>query len=206
MTDNTAKAAQNRGRITLLIIIGIFAIPLATAWIWSANTDQIKPSGTTNKGTLIEPPRPISLDDSIELEGFAAEDTLRRIWTLIYVANNDCNSACQDRLYRLRQVRMALGPQRMDRVQGLLLNRGEFSPSTQAVLEKDHYGLMIEDLDNTQRITGALTELFGAEFETLGHIYLVDPFGNLMMYYPGETSAYSIKADLKRLLKVSRAG
>lgn len=206
MTDSTKDINQTRGRIILLVIIGIFAIPLAAAWIWSANTDQVKPAGTTNKGTLIDPPRPISLDDSIELEGFAAEDTLRRIWTLIYVANNDCDSRCQDRVYRLRQVRMALGPQRMDRVQGLLLNRGPFSESTQAFLEKEHFGLMVEDLNNTQRINDALTELFGAEFESLGHIYLVDPFGNLMMQYDGETSAYSIKADLKRLLKVSRAG
>lgn len=198
--------SQNKGRITLLIIIGIFAIPLALAWIWSANTDQFQPSGTTNKGTLIEPPRPISLDDSIELAGFAAEDQLRRIWTLIYVANQDCDSQCQDRIYRLRQVRMALGPQRMDRVQGLLLNRGPLSAATQAVLEKDHQGLMVADLNQTQRINNALNDLFGSEFEQLGQIYLVDPFGNLMMYYSGEASAYSIKADLKRLLKVSRAG
>jgi len=198
--------SQNKGRITLLIIIGIFAIPLAVAWIWSANTDQFQPSGTTNKGTLIEPPRPISLDDSIELAGFAAEDPLRRIWTLIYVANQDCDSQCQDRIYRLRQVRMALGPQRMDRVQGLLLNRGPLSAATQAVLDKDHQGLMVADLNQTQRINNALNDLFGSEFEQLGQIYLVDPFGNLMMYYSGEASAYSIKADLKRLLKVSRAG
>jgi hypothetical protein len=197
---------QKRGRLIFLTIVGIYAVTLSVAWIWSQNTDRFEITETTNKGTLIEPPRPISLDDSIELEGFAAEDTLRRIWTLIYVTDNRCDTVCLDRLYKLRQTRLALGPQRMDRVQGLFLHNGEFAAETQAVLEADHNGLMIHQLADTNRIRNALTELYGEGFETLGHIYLVDPFGNLMMQYDGDTSPYAIKKDLKHLLKVSRAG
>ena len=197
---------QRKGRFTFLSIVGIYAITLSVAWVWSQNTDVFQITETSNKGTLIEPPRPISLDDSIELEGFAAEDTLRRIWTLIYVTNDQCDTVCLDRLYKLRQTRLALGPQRMDRVQGLFLHRGEFAADTQAVLERDHNGLMIYDIAETNRIRGALTELHGENFASKGYIYVVDPFGNLMMQYDGDTSPYAIKKDLKHLLKVSRAG
>lgn len=209
MTEKSASAElpnRKRGRIIFLSIVGIYAFTLSVAWIWSANTDKFQITETSNKGNLIQPPRPVSLDDSIELEGFAAEDTLRRIWTLVYVTDNSCDARCQDRLYRLRQTRLALGPQRLDRVQGLFLHNGEFSAETQAVLERDHHGLMIHQLSQTKRIHAALTELYGSDYANLGYIYVVDPFGNLMMQYDGETSAYSIKKDLKHLLKVSRAG
>lgn len=206
MTDTNTPNTRNRGRLILLAIIGIYASTLTVAWVWSSNTEKFTITETSNKGNLIQPARPISLDDSIELEGFAAEDALRRIWTLVYVTDNSCDEVCQDRLYRLRQTRLALGPQRLDRVQGLFLHRGDFSPETQAVLTRDHHGLMIHDLANTQRISTTLTELYGPDFATLGYIYVVDPFGNLMMQYDGDTSAYSIKKDLKHLLKVSRAG
>lgn len=207
MTEQTQKPTQQkRGRLIFLTIVGIYAITLSVAWIWSQNTDVFAIEETTNKGNLIDPPRPVSLDDSIELDGFAAEDTLRRIWTIIYVTDTTCDEVCLDRLYKLRQTRLALGPQRMDRVQGLFLHNGEFSDATKAVLERDHNGLMIHQLSETNRLRNAFNELYGSGFERLGYIYLVDPFGNLMMQYSGDTSPYAIKKDLKHLLKVSRAG
>lgn len=207
MTETTNNPKQQKkGRRVFLSIVGIYAITLTVAWVWSQNTDTFAIEETSNKGNLIEPPRPVSLDDSIELEGFAAEDALRRIWTIIYVTDTSCDTVCLDRLYKLRQTRLALGPQRMDRVQGLFLHNGEFGLETQAVLERDHNGLMIHQLADTNRIRTALTELYGEGFEGLGHIYVVDPFGNLMMQYDGDTSPYAIKKDLKHLLKVSRAG
>ncbi|MFU8797378.1 MAG: hypothetical protein ACNA7Y_01585 [Gammaproteobacteria bacterium] len=39
-----------------------------------------------------------------------------------------------------------------------------------------------------------------------GRIYLVDPLGNIFMYYPDAVLPKDLKADLVRLLKISRIG
>lgn len=207
MTDTAEhRRQQKKGRFTFLSIVGIYAITLSAAWIWVQNTDRFHIESTTNNGNLIQPPFPVSLDDGIELDGFAAEDALRRIWTLVYVTGNQCDVVCLDRLYKLRQTRLALGPQRMERVQGLFLHRGDFSAETAATLAEQHQGLLVKDLAHTRRISEALAALYGSDYASLGHIYLIDPFGNLMMQYDGDSSPYAIKKDLKHLLKVSRAG
>ena len=37
-------------------------------------------------------------------------------------------------------------------------------------------------------------------------IYLIDPIGNLFMYYPDDTNPMNVLKDLKRVLEVSQIG
>ncbi len=39
-----------------------------------------------------------------------------------------------------------------------------------------------------------------------GRIYVIDPLGNLMMFYPDDAVPTGMKKDLERLLKVSQIG
>lgn len=47
---------------------------------------------------------------------------------------------------------------------------------------------------------------FGNHFEVKNKIYLVDPLGNLFMYYQSSTNPMDILKDLKKVLKVSQIG
>jgi hypothetical protein len=42
--------------------------------------------------------------------------------------------------------------------------------------------------------------------ELSGRVYLVDPFGNLVMSYAADAPARGLLEDLKRLLKLSQIG
>jgi len=47
---------------------------------------------------------------------------------------------------------------------------------------------------------------FPAPRDPSGHIYLVDPLGNLMLRYPADPDPQRMLKDLARLLRASRIG
>jgi cytochrome oxidase Cu insertion factor (SCO1/SenC/PrrC family) len=46
----------------------------------------------------------------------------------------------------------------------------------------------------------------GISMQGADNIYLVDPLGNLMMYYPSDADPRGMIQDLQRLLKYSQIG
>ncbi len=57
----TAAPARTRSRITLLLMFGLFALPVMLAWLSFFVFEDWRPSGTSNHGELIEPPRALAL-------------------------------------------------------------------------------------------------------------------------------------------------
>ena len=51
---------------------------------------------------------------------------------------------------------------------------------------------------------GLLVRQLPASAGQEGHIWLIDPLGNVMLRYPPQADPVGIKKDLVRLLKVSR--
>ena len=123
-------------------------------------------------------------------------------WTL-YLRNADgCGETCRDRLYLMRQTHKALGKE-AERVRRVLLVEGA-APDSQW-LAAEHPELLVIPVgagpaaDLVSRFPSA-TPGTGAE------IFLSDPLGNLMMYYPPDGEERHILDDLKKLLKLSRIG
>jgi hypothetical protein len=58
---------------------------------------------------------------------------------------------------------------------------------------------VLSDYPALQHLTGALTELEEG-------IYLVDPIGNLVLFYPLTDAGQPVLDDLKKLLKLSQIG
>jgi cytochrome oxidase Cu insertion factor (SCO1/SenC/PrrC family) len=200
----TAKKVS-RGRRTLLLLAGLFFGPLAGAWIYFFVADPETFQAEVNKGQLIDPPRPVSVDPSVELNSFADEDLVRRTWTMVFVAPGDCNASCQDTLFKMRQIRLSLG-RRMERVHGLLLTSSSPTPEFSQTISEQHSGLTVLSTSDAPRIQNALTELFGNDVDTLNQFYIIDPLGNLMMMYQQDADPSDVMHDLKHLLKVSRVG
>src|SRR5690606_5082605 len=58
-TLDSPHAPAGRGRSQALLLIGFFLLPLAFAFILYYGLDGWRPAGSTNKGELIQPARPL---------------------------------------------------------------------------------------------------------------------------------------------------
>jgi hypothetical protein len=120
-------------------------------------------------------------------------------WLLIYRNDGVCDAACEFSLYTVRQSRLMLGKE-MDRLVRVFLH-GEGAPDT-VYLADEHAGLV------TLSDSGFSTWLKNKRPSELsaGGYYLVDPLGNLVMYFPPDIEPSDMVEDIKRLLKFSRIG
>jgi len=191
MTDQRRK----RGRLQFILIAALFLGPLAfAAWLYFSGA-ALQPAGRTNHGALLEPIA--SLADALPDSGI--HDYNDGHWLLVYVDEDACDADCESALYRLRQSRLMLGKE-MDRVVRVFLH-GETPPDT-VFLAEEHAGLVTlsdhptaEFLDNRKPV-----DLAG------GGLYLVDPLGNLVMYFRPDIDPADMVDDIKRLLDLSRIG
>ena len=88
----------------------------------------------------------------------------------------------------------------MDRVQRVFLH-GETPPDT-VFLAEEHPGLItIED----SGLTGLLRNKRPADVPAGGY-FLIDPHGNLVMYFRPDLDPAEIVDDIKHLLRLSRIG
>lgn len=202
-------AHRRRSRIKLISIFAIFAVPLILATIYLQMVRMSGGSiGDTSRGELINPAVPLTEFTLSALQGPDKEftlDTVRGLWTMLYVPAGNCEEACQRNLYHMRQVRLALN-HRMDRVQRAVVVQDATQVPDSILAE--HKGLIAA--------TGATVPLgeFTAQVAQAQQgmnpmqdaIYLIDPFGNLMLRFPPDLAPESMLKDIKHLLKVSRIG
>lgn len=185
---------QRKGQLTLLLIALVFFLPMAGAMYLYLSDIEWRPAESTVKGDLILPPRPLP-DSPITPD--TSPQLFREVWSMLVLSDGPCDAVCQEALVHMRQVRLSLGP-KMTRIQTVYL------PATDGALPDgflaEHPALII----GLPEATDALRTAIGG-FEN-GEIYLVDPFGNLMMRYPPGADMSSIRADIKHLFELSRIG
>lgn len=137
---------------------------------------------SANYGELIGP-RPLS---------GAPFERLRGKWLLIAIDAPACDAWCEKKLYYLRQLRRAQGKD-MDRVERLWLLTDDGKP--RAELSQAIEGMVVERARRIDDFPG----------KAVDHIYVVDPFGNLMMRYPRDPDPSRMLKDLQRLMKFARS-
>lgn len=199
-----AMPGQFVSRVKLVMILGCFLFPLLIATVWlhfvRASGGEL---GMSARGQLIKPATPLTAFSVTEADGNAfTEESLQGIWTMLYAPVGECGEVCAQNIYHMRQVRLSLG-HRMDRVQRAVALE---SPSQlSAEIRSEHPGLRILEGDRsplTVQVEAATAGMNALEDE----IYLIDPFGNLMMRFPADLDPKSMLKDVKHLLKVSRIG
>jgi len=124
---------------------------------------------------------------------------------MVYFSENKCDSDCETSLYNMRQVRLSTG-RRMDRVQRVFVT-GDLQ-NMASKLEQAGEGLVVVG-GSSDQVTALDTQFRAAQEGMLpcsGCIYLVDPFGNLMMRFAPDLDPKKMYKDLMHLLKVSRIG
>jgi len=191
-----------KGRLTLLAIIAVFVIPMVAAYLY-------RPSGDAgNYGTLIEPPRPL---ESFRMTGLSGEpaglEALKGKWTLVYVGGERCGEVCRDKLYNIERARLTQG-KHMDRVRSVYLAPASMEGRTVEETLVEYQGLQgyLISRDQLAAMAPGFDWRGAAGPGVPERIYVIDPLGNLMMFYPGGAEPTGMRKDLKRLLKVSQIG
>jgi len=123
-------------------------------------------------------------------------ERLRGKWLLVAFDAPACDAYCEKKLYFMRQVRRAQGPD-MERVERLWVLTDAGAPRRE----------LLQAIAGTQ-VVHPRDASFMRSFagNPAGHIYVVDPLGNLMMRYPRDPDPSRMLKDLQRLLKYSRIG
>ena len=181
-------------RVQMLLIASVFFGPLAVA-TWMYYSGAFLPEGRTNHGELLMPVTNIVADNpSSEIAALGDG-----YWLLLYSNEQTCDQSCRDALYTMRQSRKMLGKE-MDRLKRVFLH-GESSPDT-VKLADEHAGLIVLRDD---QLFALLYNKKPAELSAGGY-FLMDPLGNLVMYFVPDVDPSDMVGDIKHLLKLSRIG
>ncbi len=195
MSSSIPNVAQRSFRINLVLIFAVFAVPLIAAYlsyyVWP-------PQGRLNYGELIDPKTmPDVALRSADGKEFSLS-ALRGKWIMLSVDSADCDEACDQKLFLMRQTRISMTKE-MNRIERVLLLRGDAKVTAELV--KKYPGMHILSGAND-----SLLNTFPGAPNAADHIYLVDPVGQVMMRYVKNPDATGIRRDLTRLLSVSQVG
>lgn len=190
----------------MIALMTIYAAPLAAAWLWFAYVQNNEGAGVRVNGELIKPAVPIEAFDLATAGGQAwGLDEIKKKWSLVYFADADCSAACEKSLYNMRQVRLSTG-RRMERLQRVLV-----TPEVQKMdelLKQAHEGLAVVG-GTSEQIESLEQQIENAQAgmpECVDCIYMVDPFGNVMMRFSPDLDPKKMLKDVMHLLKISRIG
>lgn len=178
---------SNRGRLVLIGIFVLFAIPLAAAFLLRGSGWQ--PARTLQSGILLHPPRdvcavPVTLVDGSR---YAWLDPKYR-WTLVMMPGSECAQNCQTRLDEAMRMRITLG-RNADRLRVLYLG---------PALAQDFLAArapLAAGRDDSGAFAFARAQ--GADDLALA---LVDPRGQLMLRYADGYSAQGLRSDVVKIL------
>ena len=137
----------------------------------------------------------------------ALAGALQGKWTLLYIDETGCDEVCRNNLYKMRQVRIAQN-ENMNRVQTLfLLNANTIPDELAGFLAQEHRDMAVALPSAAQ--AAAIEPQFRVDetpVRQARRVYIVDPLGNLMMYYEPDADARGMLKDLQKLLKYSKIG
>lgn len=196
-----APPGRWKSRTVIIAVFLLFFLPILVSWYLVFFTDYKHDAKSgTQHGILINPPR--------QLEDIALKDplsgkitSLHGKWIMFMIVNADCDQSCTENLYRMRQIRLAMGKE-MHRVQRVSYF-ADINVSRKAdKFFTDYAGQL---LMSSVHANDAFLSAFVVDDKVYNNaIFLIDPFGFLMMVYPETTDPSGIIKDLKKLLRISK--
>ncbi len=187
------------GRWKMLVLMLVCAAPVLASYVMYY---VVRPEGRKNYGELIQPARALPEVKALWLDGTAVPlPALQGQWLLVSVANGACDEACQKRIYWTRQLREVMGRDK-DRIERVWLVMDDAPVDAKLARQvhaplNDAQALRVPKKVLEQWLPAAL----GQKIEE--HIYVVDPYGNLMLRWPVDIDAAKAKRDVHNLLRAS---
>ena len=185
----------------LIFLTPILVILSSTIWYYSGAS---LPEGRVNNGQLLSPPIDVGkLGVTYDYQPFNIE-TIERDWMIFQFIKGDCSLICDDAAYVARQANIAL-------------NRESIRVSRFLLSDSDKNFDILEKYKPLNHGTYGESSMITKEFESQninpfeeGSLFIVDPLGNIIMFYgPKEDKNENFKQileDLKKLLRVSKIG
>ncbi|MHA7878716.1 MAG: hypothetical protein ACX931_02920 [Saccharospirillum sp.] len=194
MTESspTQKAtAYSRTQMLVILLTPLLVMAASTALFFSG---WLVPDTTVNRGNLVSPL--LTLDDlGLDRDEINPE----RQWLWVQTSLR-CEDSCEHQVYLQRQTHVGLGKNE-GRVRRILLTT---TPDQQG-LAGEYPGMRV-----VQQPQLNLSDAFRAQIpgdSVLQHyIFVVDPLGNIPLYYTPEHDYKDIQSDMKNLLKLSTIG
>lgn len=191
-------------RLLLVAVALICIIPFFAAWLSYKNSEWVTRS-TTNYGELISPAVKIERTSFIGLDDFSTKhaDEIKGRWVMMQLISIDSDVVDRaDLLHKTRQIRLMLNKDLM-RVRRIVVvshniakNMAESWWSDDATVLRFKPRTLLFD---------QLSGIIGQPLEP-GMLFLMDPLGNLMMWYKPGYDPYGVAKDMTNLLRVSQIG
>jgi len=181
---------KTRRMLLLLAAISLapFIASLLLYYYW-------KPQSFTNYGELL-PVLPLADAVVPARDGPALRfSEFRGKWVFVMVDGAGCDDYCRSKLYLMRQIRLTQGKDQ-ERIERLWLVTGGQRPAPG--LDAEYAGtreVVVDGDEFVRRLPAAAS--------ASDHVYLVDPFGNLMMRFPRDADPQRVKKDMSKLMKAS---
>ncbi|MGJ8688725.1 MAG: hypothetical protein ACSHXZ_04315 [Gammaproteobacteria bacterium] len=211
---------KSKLKLTFLLLITALPVTMATLSFNSADNSDGS-SATSNKGTLINPPADISVlamhdvDNNPVFKSF--EEVIAALpndqeyeiqpWLMVYVNADDCAEACKERIHILKQLHIALG-KNTQRVRRYYLNASDraIAPEVAELFRNEYPSMGVAQSDKALLGANLIEAGTDIDLSTQTYVILIDPVGNVMMYYTEDQEAEDIMSDLETLLKYSSLG
>jgi len=178
--------------LTLWVLLALSAAPIVAAFFLFY---VVHPTGKPPYGSLVEPQRPIPPHLQLQTLGGKPYDLarLQGYWLMVMAAPAACDAQCQQSLFYMRQIRIAQGDHRDQIVRVWLIT--DDAPVNPGVLAPAEGTLML------RAQPGQLDAWLPHQGEGLqGPMWIVDPFGHLMLQFPAHPDPTKVRRVLAKLL------
>ena len=193
------KKRSNNYLFIFALLLCIFLMPLIIAIILFNKNPNWLHLKTVNKGTLIS--TNLNLQQLKLIPSKTTLGSFKPTWSLFYLTLSPCRKLCQNNLYRMHQIILALGKYHHQVQYGLILAEDKpLAIHTFPNKNKDLLNYTISK-QHVQKIFFALnSKNHSAAY------FIADPSGRIILYYPNDVAGEDIYQDLMRLLTISTTG
>ena len=180
------QTRTRKSNIKFYLLVSIFVVPMIIGWVLFHYHSYFV-FKTTNHGTLLTPP--------VSIENIVLNSGAEKKWQIVFLAKDCEETETENMMHTLHQIQKALGKNS---------DRSSLILGTQKLCNAD-YSSYFHKLSVEQY--GALKSLLQTKnLQTSDSIYLVDPIGNVFMYYSVASDPMFILKDLNHVLEVSQIG
>ena len=194
----------------LILIVLISLAPVVFALLaYYVPSLGLRPDGTNNYGTLIDPQRPMPDSETLPLSDIDGTPfdlaSLRGQWLLISADDAACPESCVRKLFILRNSHASQGKEveRLSRV-WFVLDDGTVPQQILEAYKGTH--MLRSDPEQLGQFLAPDASAASLEAALKGPMWIIDPLGNLMMAFPPDADPLEVRDDIRKLLRTSRIG
>lgn len=218
MTETPVPVSKAKAFSVVAFMFALFLVPYLYI-LYVYKTGEMPSTGSTERGMFFKPFIDLNAHSLSTLDGQAWDvGHLEGKWVLANFADTTCENPCLDRIFNTQQAITTLTEYKGQVLQIVFLgNQLVLSDNLKTVLnlkkqkettvdnpEQSLFNALRAQIpDSTSLSTSPSTSLSTSLSE---YIVIIDPKGQMLLFYSPEQSIQDILRDLKRLLKASAGG